>query len=277
MGASYDKDAFNQNEIALAALKCATQHLRAGGSFLTKIYRSRDYASYLWVVKQFFKSVEAVKPAASRMQSAEMFLVCKDYLAPDKIDGKMLDPRAVFGEIEEEEVGNKNFNIFHKKFNEQKKSRQGYDLTNLDATMRQLKSVSEFVEGSDPISILSQCHGLRFTDECQKYLNHSATDEEVKLCIPDLKVLNKGDFKHLLSWREKLRESSRDAPPDENNVDMEDATNEKSETQEYDSDEEEKRIQEEISELKEARLRKKKKEKKKEREALAKKRIQVVH
>ena len=54
IGSSYDRDAYQQNEIALHALKCATEHLKRDGSYVTKIYRSSDYSSYLWVVKQFF-------------------------------------------------------------------------------------------------------------------------------------------------------------------------------------------------------------------------------
>ena len=40
VGTAYSKDAYVQNEIALAALKVATQHLIRGGTFVTKVYRS---------------------------------------------------------------------------------------------------------------------------------------------------------------------------------------------------------------------------------------------
>ena len=77
VGASYDRDAYQQNELALHALKCASEHLKKHGVFVTKLYRSQDYSAYLWVAKQFFKNVTAVKPTASRSQSAEIFLVCE--------------------------------------------------------------------------------------------------------------------------------------------------------------------------------------------------------
>jgi len=61
IGASYDKDSYEQNEIVLLSLRCATEHLIKGGTFCTKVYRSADYNSLMWVLNQLFKSVSAVK------------------------------------------------------------------------------------------------------------------------------------------------------------------------------------------------------------------------
>ena len=61
IGASYDKDSYEQNEIVLLSLRCATEHLMKNGTFVTKVYRSKDYNSLIWVLKQLFKNVEAVK------------------------------------------------------------------------------------------------------------------------------------------------------------------------------------------------------------------------
>ncbi len=296
VGASYDRDAYQQNEIALHALKCATQHLRRNGTFVTKLYRSSDYSAYLWIVKQLFENVQAVKPNASRSQSAEIFLVCTGYLDPTSIDPNMLDPKCVFEQVDGAATGGgdnvqtngaKGITIFHKKFDDKKRSRQGYDMDTMDATMRNIGVVSDFIESSgsgltalkggeknDPIQMLSYCTGLTFTDRCQFYLNHKLTTPEIKACLTDLKVLNKSDFKGLLTWRLKMREAWKEsqANSDDEEGDGDEASASSGEEDELDSDAEEENIQDEIAQLRHRKLREQKKIKKKERALAAKRR-----
>lgn len=71
----------------------------AGGTFLTKVYRSQDYNALMWVFNQLFHTVQAIKPSSSRQQSAEIFVLCLKYRAPHSIDPRLLDPKAVFSEV----------------------------------------------------------------------------------------------------------------------------------------------------------------------------------
>eukprot|EP00605_Chrysophyceae_sp_TOSAG23-4_P000292 GSChrysophyteH1.ASY1.ANO1.337.1 assembled CDS len=182
IGSSYHKDAFVQNELVLAALKTATDHLVKGGTFCTKVYRSTDYNALIWAFQQLFEDVQAIKPNSSRAQSAEIFIVCMKYTKPDKVDPKFVDPNHIF----------------------RARHRSGYEWDN--GLLTSNATVTDFIASADPVRVLTDVNTLSFTADCEKYKSNRYTTDEIVECLKDLRVLGKTDFKKILKWRQRLRD-----------------------------------------------------------------------
>ncbi|GIX77234.1 pre-rRNA 2'-O-ribose RNA methyltransferase FTSJ3 [Caerostris extrusa] len=196
VGKNWIQDAFTQNGLTLSALKLATEMLMKGGWFITKVFRSKDYLSLIWAFKKLFKQVHVTKPQASRNESAEIFVVCQGYLAPDRIDPKFLDAGHLFKDVKSKEETKSNIlEITHKK-----PKAEGYDD---DASMYSTLNVSDFIFCENHLERLGKCNEIVFNDEDIE--NHKLTTDEIKQCCKDVKVLGKADLKLLLNWRKQLR------------------------------------------------------------------------
>ncbi|KAH6928207.1 hypothetical protein HPB50_012583 [Hyalomma asiaticum] len=197
VGKSWVHDAYGQNVLTLHAVKLATEFLNKGGWFITKVFRSKDYQALMWVLKKLFKKISATKPQASRHESAEIFVVCQSYIAPDKIDPRFLDPAHLFSDVDTGEVAK--LNPAHPE--KQKPKAEGYPEN--DYTLYHRVSVMDFLKCENHLEVLGQCSEVVIDDE--EVLAHPLTTQEIKECCKDIKVLGRGDIKNLLTWRKKLK------------------------------------------------------------------------
>lgn len=239
VGLGWVQDAFTQSQLTLQALKLAVENLTAGGTFVTKIFRSRDYNNLMWVFQQLFEKVEATKPPASRNVSAEIFVVCKGFKAPKKLDPRLLDPKEVFEELGggNESKQNNEAKIFNpEKFSSQRQ-RQGYQEG--DYTLFHTMPIMDFIKQDDPINQLGSLN--KFDLPAPKDDDNDDNDDDhdhewkilskLKLCTPellecikDLKVLGRKEFKMILKFRKQARDIlgiDKDEEEEEENPEIE--------------------------------------------------------
>ncbi|KAJ3073989.1 AdoMet-dependent rRNA methyltransferase spb1, partial [Podochytrium sp. JEL0797] len=222
VGVSWIQDAFTQNELVLSSLKLATEFLVPNGVFVTKVFRSKDYNKLLWVFNQLFEKVEATKPSSSRNVSAEIFVVCRGYKAPKKIDPRLLDAKFVFKEIDDtgadeqdpKKIKERQSAILNDLFHPEKRKRHRDGYADGATVLYTTTPVSEFIRSPDFITILAKNNTLEFSnptedakvDEDNAFIQSSVhTNKSILADIKDLRNLGKRDFKDLIRWRETIR------------------------------------------------------------------------
>ncbi|KAG9092695.1 AdoMet-dependent rRNA methyltransferase spb1, partial [Ceratobasidium sp. 370] len=209
VGTAWIQDAYSQSELVLMSLKLAVEFLAPGGTFVTKVFRSVDYNNLIWVFSQLFGKVETTKPPSSRNVSAEIFVVCQGFLAPQQIDPKFLDHKHVFKDLSAlplvpststvQPRSKAHNNVFMPE--NKRRAREGF--ADGDYTLFHALPAAEFVRAHDAVLVLGTANQITFKSE---WLKLEATTPDVIANCEDLKVLGKGDFKKLLKWRTAIRE-----------------------------------------------------------------------
>ncbi|TNJ27264.1 putative FtsJ cell division protein [Giardia muris] len=215
MGTDWSLDAFLQNGLVLAAAKLACEFLTRGGIFVTKVFRSSDYLALLHVLEQLFRKVDAFKPRASRDSSAEIFLVCRDYLSPKELDQRFFDPAHVFRDYTREATENAREEVFAagtkagfkqesslrklvKYLDSDTRHRDGYDEDG-GAGLRRSLPVLDFVVGDAPVNMLARHVSIDFTKDVRGNPRFSPYADPSKL--PDLTF----NGRRIDSWEEYAR------------------------------------------------------------------------
>ncbi|CAD2221492.1 AdoMet-dependent rRNA methyltransferase SPB1 [Angomonas deanei] len=206
VGGVWSRDLFDQNALVLCATKMACSMLKPNGWFVTKVFRSQDFHKLLWVFKQLFEKVEATKPLASRMESAEIFVVCAGYKAPKQVDPSMFNAQKVFSDVGEEKILNAAGMLVTPKSNVP----MGYDAPG-GMIARPIANFSEFIHAEDPKLFLKTHDELRFTSEEDKmFLKSKSSKKELVYLCGDLQQVSDADAKRLIRWRDQLlREQAR--------------------------------------------------------------------
>lgn len=107
----------------------------------------------------------------TRNVSAEIFIVCRDFLAPKAIDPKFLDPKHVFKELDTASAlhnGTATNNVQANVFQPEKKRRHRDGYNDNDYTLFKQVGVSEFIHASDPIAVLGAVNQMTFATEEEK-------------------------------------------------------------------------------------------------------------
>ncbi|WFD33490.1 AdoMet-dependent rRNA methyltransferase spb1 [Malassezia cuniculi] len=266
VGTAWVQDAYAQNELTLQSLRLAVEFLRPGGTFVTKVFRSKDYNNLMWVFNQLFHHVEATKPPSSRNVSAEIFVVCERFKNLARIDPKFLDPRYVFKELEPQQAGEMTgtsaHNALENVINPEKarRKREGYEEGNY--TLYKTISAHDYINAPDAIAVLGTHNRITFTtDDDKKIKELPETSADVVANCEDLKLLGRREFSTLIKWRKKARDTlgldRKAAPEPTATIDVEPL-------------DEEEAIDEELSRLNEEADRRARKERRRRNETRAK-------
>lgn len=191
VGKNWLHDSFSQARLTLSALQLASDFLIRGGTFVTKIFRSKDYNALMWVLSKLFRKVSATKPQASRNESAEIFVVCQGYTAPDKVDPKFFDAQFLFDETGDSKNEQRvKANLLNADPTKKKPKAEGY--RDGDVTCFQSLKASEFIKNPNHIEALSTASEIIVDTE--DIANHALTTPELLECIKDIKVLGRKDL-----------------------------------------------------------------------------------
>jgi 23S rRNA (uridine2552-2'-O)-methyltransferase len=91
LSGAWDMDHAKSIDLSRSALNMAKKLLKPRGHFLVKVFQGDMFPEFLAEVKLEFSRVQAHSPAASRKESAEMYIVAKNRITGPVRPGNVLD------------------------------------------------------------------------------------------------------------------------------------------------------------------------------------------
>jgi 23S rRNA (uridine2552-2'-O)-methyltransferase len=91
LSGAWNMDHARSIDLSRSALAMAKKLLKPRGNFLVKVFQGDMFPGFLAEVKKEFSSVQAHSPAASRKESAEMYIVAKKLLSGPVRPGDVMD------------------------------------------------------------------------------------------------------------------------------------------------------------------------------------------
>lgn len=246
VGANWLLDAHTQARLTLQAAKLACEFLNKGGWFVSKVFRSRDYQSLIWVFHQLFRKVHATKPQASRNESAEIFVVCQGFISPDKIDPKFFDPKHIFKDLPVDDP-NKKLTIFQDPTKAKKVKAEGY--ADGEMSLYHKVNMTDFLNSEDPVTLLNNCSELIF--DVEEIASHRLTTDEIRECAKDIKVLGRREIRLFLSWHKSMKTVLENAAKWHKQKEEEAEKRKKDEEERESSEEDEEDLKKKLEELQE--------------------------
>jgi len=70
-------DSINTSELCIEAMNFSKEVLKEDGKFISKIFMGSTFNEIIYESKKIFKENKVFKPAASRKDSKESFIICK--------------------------------------------------------------------------------------------------------------------------------------------------------------------------------------------------------
>lgn len=159
----------------------------------------------MWVFEKLFGKVEAFKPEASRMKSAEIFVVCSNFRAPSKIDPRFFNPKFIFEQNEADvfdQMSGHSINSLKKIFITKKKTKLARD-----GRMVQFRTIplSDFLKAENPFAIFAIYNAIKLDETAEEAKKLVKPPDDFENLVKDLKLLGKREVSRLLKWREKVR------------------------------------------------------------------------